>query len=546
MKINDENKIEIISLQSKIQQYGKNIQHNMQLFDSIKGELHHKEVVISEEKTQSKKTVLDLSSKLLTSQQTIKHMTDQILTIESTRDDIHARLHNALQQIEELKATNQNLMYDLDKWTKMYGELEHIMKTLKQQITLSQHGYNEELVDIRSELTRLRQDKIELDVLRLEYDKCSKELQSYQKITNTITHLGTMIKTLQIPSSSKNHTTANTTCTQNTLQTHRMEINTLTENVRRYHHSILEGQGIATPNTLHLYHLISEYMSDILGKAHAYIELLVDKCSFSDRQKDKYIQVLKELNSIDMFIDNINYKLESMNLLFQINTPIIPSTTATLAKDSVTMITLNHINEKVHHHISNMLDYNTEYKIHNTTIHHQTPTSYNVTVSSQHQQQQEQQQQQQEQQEQYLEDVKIRRLKAIEHLRNKIEQLFVQLETNKNSIETIRNKDIEYNEQLTNAKSELSQMKDHYGSELIRLQQLSDDALHAVEITEYETNNELQRLKLEYQTKYDNEVNRYEDVIDQLEKENKSLENAMINNKNKLLQAQVVVVELLL
>jgi hypothetical protein len=90
-------------------------------------------------------------------------------------------------------------------------------------------------------------------------------------------------------------------------------------------------------------------------------------------------------------------------------------------------------------------------------------------------------------------------------------------------------------EKLEQQAHELDSLRKHYDS----IEQSNDNAYMALQITEIEAKNELNRVTIEYQVKHQREVDELKHVILQLQEDKQVLESSVAYNKTKYIQAQV-------
>ena len=90
-------------------------------------------------------------------------------------------------------------------------------------------------------------------------------------------------------------------------------------------------------------------------------------------------------------------------------------------------------------------------------------------------------------------------------------------------------------EKLEQQTHELSSLKQHYDS----IEQSNDNAYMALQITEIESKNELNRIANDYQVKHQRDVDELKHVILQLQEDKQVLESSVAYNKTKYIQAQV-------
>ena len=90
-------------------------------------------------------------------------------------------------------------------------------------------------------------------------------------------------------------------------------------------------------------------------------------------------------------------------------------------------------------------------------------------------------------------------------------------------------------EKLEQQTHELDSLRKHYDS----IEQSNDNAYMALQITEIEAKNELNRVTTEYQVKHQREVDELKHVILQLQEDKQVLESSVAYNKTKYIQAQV-------
>ena len=90
-------------------------------------------------------------------------------------------------------------------------------------------------------------------------------------------------------------------------------------------------------------------------------------------------------------------------------------------------------------------------------------------------------------------------------------------------------------EKLEQQTHELGSLRKHYDS----IEQSNDNAYMALQITEIEAKNELNRVTTEYQVKHQREVDELKHAILQLQEDKQVLESSVAYNKTKYIQAQV-------
>lgn len=92
-------------------------------------------------------------------------------------------------------------------------------------------------------------------------------------------------------------------------------------------------------------------------------------------------------------------------------------------------------------------------------------------------------------------------------------------------------------EKLEQQIHELGSLRKHYDS----IEQSNDNAYMALQITEIEAKNELNRVTIDYQIKHQREVDELKHAILQLQEDKQVLESSVAYNKTKYIQAQVSV-----
>ena len=92
-------------------------------------------------------------------------------------------------------------------------------------------------------------------------------------------------------------------------------------------------------------------------------------------------------------------------------------------------------------------------------------------------------------------------------------------------------------EKLEQQTHELGSLRKHYDS----IEQSNDNAYMALQITEIEAKNELNRVTTEYQVKHQRVVDELKHAILQLQEDKQVLESSVAYNKTKYIQAQVSV-----
>jgi len=90
-------------------------------------------------------------------------------------------------------------------------------------------------------------------------------------------------------------------------------------------------------------------------------------------------------------------------------------------------------------------------------------------------------------------------------------------------------------EKLEQQTHELGSLRKHYDS----IEQSNDNAYMALQITEIEAKNELNRVTTEYQVKHQREIDELKHAILQLQEDKQVLESSVAYNKTKYIQAQV-------